>query len=205
MKVEHIVFIVEEPSMEAALLQIVPKILGEASFQIIVHQGKKDLLERLPDRLRGYKRFVRESWRIVILIDRDDEDCLKLKRRLEDISRTSGLRTKSTAAGSHFTVVNRIAVEELEAWYFGDWQAVRRAYPNMPATIPSQARYRNPDAVAGGAWEAFERIAKRAGYFDGGLRKTEAARSIAMHMDCSENASPSFQVFHRALAGMRSE
>jgi hypothetical protein len=25
-------------------------------------------------------------------------------------------------------VVNRLAIEELEAWYFGDWEAVRAAY-----------------------------------------------------------------------------
>jgi len=46
-------------------------------------------------------------------------------------------------------VVNRIAIEELEAWYFGNWPAVVATYPNVPENIPGKAPYRNPDAIAG--------------------------------------------------------
>jgi len=41
-------------------------------------------------------------------------------------------------------------------------------------TIPNHAGYRDPDAIRGGTWEAFERILKRHDYFKTGLRKVEA-------------------------------
>ena len=37
----------------------------------------------------------------------------------------AGFLTRSQAFGRAWRLVNRIAVEELEAWYFGDWAAVR--------------------------------------------------------------------------------
>jgi hypothetical protein len=96
-------------------------------------------------------------------------------------------------------VINRIVIEELESWYFGDWTAVRTVYPRVAATITSQASYREPDTIKGGTWEAFERVLQKAGYFKGGLRKIEAARAIAPHMDPTRNTSRSFQIFREAL------
>lgn len=56
-----------------------------------------------------------------MLLDRDDDDCLELKDRMEQAAITSGMRTKSIAPAEPYVVVNRLAIEELEAWYFGDW------------------------------------------------------------------------------------
>lgn len=194
--------------MEAALRLLLPKILGDLSFEIYPHQCKDELLLRLPQRLHGYgQRRKHDPWfhdhcRIAVVIDRDDDDCVKLKRRLEKIANEAGLATRSSAKGGAYMVVNRLAIEELEAWYFGDWQAVRVAYPRASATVPSQAKYRHPDAIAGGTWEAFERVLKKAGYFSGGLRKVEAARAVTVHMDPSRNASPSFRIFRDVLLEM---
>ena len=58
-------------------------------------------------------------------------------------------------------MVNGIAVEELEAWYFGDWVAVREVYPGLPATVSNKANYRNPDQIRGGTWEALSVYVKR--------------------------------------------
>ena len=99
-------------------------------------------------------------------------------------------------------VANRLAIAELEAWYFGDWDAVRAAYPKVSATVSSKANYHNPDDIAGGAWEAFERVLQRAGYFAGGLRKVEAARAVADHMVPSRNVSRSFRAFRDVLLEM---
>jgi Domain of unknown function (DUF4276) len=96
-------------------------------------------------------------------------------------------------------VVSRLAIEEIEAWYFGDWQAACTAYTKLTPTIPHQARYRDPDAIAGGTWEAFERILKRCGYFKTGLRKIEAAREIGAHLDPKRSRSRSFVKFHEAI------
>lgn len=198
MKVEHVEVLVEEPSMEAVLRLILPKILGDLSFEIYAHQCKDELLLRLPQRLHGYcQRRNSDSWfrnhcRIVIIIDRDDDDCTRLKGELEKMSAGAGLATRTSAKGSNYSVVNRLAIEELEAWFFGDWEAVQAAYPRVVATIPAQAKYRAPDEIAGGTWEQFQRVLQKATYFSGGLRKVEAARAVASHMLPSRNTSPSF-------------
>ena len=67
---DHVEFLVEEPSAEEALYNLVSKILGQGfSFNIHPHQGKHDLLKKLRGRLRGYRtapgasrRFARVSW-----------------------------------------------------------------------------------------------------------------------------------------------
>ena len=191
--------------MEAALRLLLPKVLGDLSFEIYPHQCKDELLLRLPQRLRGYVQrrksdvWFRDHCRIVVVIDRDDDDCVRLKQRLEKMANDAGLATRSNAKGGAYTVVNRLAIEELEAWYFGDWMAVQAAYPRVSATIPSQAKYRDPDKITGGTWEAFERVLQKAGYYSGGLRKIEAARAVAASMQPLRNSSPSFCTLRDAL------
>jgi hypothetical protein len=200
MSVDRIEFLVEEPSMEEALRAFIPKILGTLEFEIYRHQGKKDLLDRLPNRLRGYASWIPATWRVVVIVDQDDEACRTLKARLEELAADAGLVTRSIA--KKCTVVNRIAIEELEAWYFGDWKAVRAAYPGVPEGVCNAAKYRSSDAIKGGTWEAFERVLQAAGYFPGGLPKIEAARAIGKHMDPARNTSPSFGALRDSLAEM---
>ncbi len=200
MTATHIEVLVEEPSAEAALRALLPRMVGDTSFAVYPHFCKDDLLKRLPQRLRGYASWLPDDWRVVVVVDQDDDDCRKLKQHLEAMAAEAGLATKSKPKRHRFAVVNRVAIEELEAWYFGDWEAVRRAYPKVNANIPSQAKYRSPDKIKGGTWEAFERVMKDAGYFQTGLRKIEAARAIAEHMDPARNTSPSFQALSNALS-----
>jgi len=202
MTIEHVEVLVEEPSMEAALRMLMPRMLGNASFEVYTHQCKDDLLNKLPARLRGYARWLPKTWGIVIVIDRDDDDCRDLKRRLDAMAIDAGLATRSAPRSERCPVVNRLAIEELEAWYFGNWPAVCSAYPRVRKTIPAQAKYRRPDEIVGGTWETFERVLKQAGYFKTGLRKIEAARSVAAHMSPDRNTSPSFQALHLALREM---
>ena len=188
--------------MEAALRVLLPRVVGDLSFQVYPHQGKADLLKRLPDRLHGYAKWLPDNHRIVVVVDRDDDDCHALKRQLDRIASDAGLRSRSRAKGQPYQVVNRLAIEELEAWYFGDWGAVRSAYPGVPEAIPRQAKYRDPDAITGGTWEAFQRVLQRAGYFRTGLRKIEAARTVAEHWQPQTNRSKSFCVFRDVLMEM---
>ena len=177
MSVEHVEILVEEPSMEAALRLLLPKLLGEISFEVYPHQCKKELLAHLPDRLRGYT-WIPQTWRIIVVVDRDDDDCQRLKARLDKIAADAGLTTHSHCKKK---VVNRLAIEELEAWYFGDWEAVRAAYPRAAATVPKKAKYRGPDEIRGGTWEAFEHVMQAAGYFVGGLRRSRQ-RAPSLHI-----------------------
>lgn len=201
MRIPHIELIVEEPSTEAALIELLPKIVGSrATWAIHPHQGKKDLLNKLPQRLRGYASWLPHDTYIVVLIDEDRESCRRLKQRLENAASGAGLSTRNSPInGMMIQVVNRIAVEELEAWFFGDAPAIMQAYPGIPASLSQKAKYREPDAITGGTWEALEQMLQRAGYFKGGLAKIEAARSIAGKMDPRQNRSRSFRCFRDAL------
>lgn len=200
MSAEHLEILVEEPSMEAFLRALLPRWLGEEfSYAVYSYQGRSDLFAKLPARLRGYAHWLPPTWRIVVIIDRDDDDCGILKRRMDEIAAISGLVTRTARPAGEWQVVNRIAIEELEAWYFGDWDAVRQRYPRVSDAIPRQGRYRNPDAVAGGTWEALERVLQRGGYFRGGLRKVELAREFGSCCDPDRNHSHSFAVFRDAV------
>ncbi len=85
---------IEEPSMEEALRAILPKILGDMSFAIYTHRCKDDLLARLPQRLTGYSKFLPSSGRVVVIVDRDDQDCKQLKTELEHVAMRSKLKRR---------------------------------------------------------------------------------------------------------------
>ena len=69
---KRIVF-VEEPSMEVALEQWLPKLMNDADYEIRRFQCKDDLLKNLPDRLRAYLTWLPENWAILVLVDRDEQ------------------------------------------------------------------------------------------------------------------------------------
>lgn len=197
----HIEFLLEERSAEAALEVILPKILSDdVSFRFHVFEGKQDLLKNLPARLRGYSQSISDKHRIIVLIDKDREDCFQLKARLEKAAQDAGFVTKSSAPPEgDFQVVNRLVIEELEAWFFGDVEALRTAYPRVSRNLQYQARYRDPDAITGGTSEVLERLLRRLNYHREGLPKIAVAQNIAQHMEPSRNRSKSFQVFVEGL------
>lgn len=201
MPAAHLELLVEEPSMEAFLRAPLPRLLPQdRTFEVHPFQGKSDLLGKLKQRLRGYAAWLPADWRIVVVVDRDDEDCRVLKRQLESIARRAGLRTRTRAGNAPWQLVHRIAIEELEAWYFGDWAAVRSAYSRASANVPRRQGLRDPDAIAGGTWEAFERVMQAHGYFKAGLLKIEAARAIGANVDPARSSSRSFKTFSDAIA-----
>jgi len=198
----HIEFLVEEESCAEALKHLLPKIgaTGKMSFDTHAFQGKKDLLNCLQARLQGYAKWLPEDWCIVVLVDRDNDDCRKLKNKLEKTAENAGLRTRRRpGAGGKIQVLNRIAIEELEAWFFGDVPALRKAYPRLPATLASKRGFRNPDKIAGGTWERLEHVLKDAGYYRAGMPKIEVARNVSQYMEPGRNTSYSFGVFYQAI------
>jgi hypothetical protein len=202
----HIEFFLEEESCAEALKLLAPKIIGNlATFDMHVFQGKSDLLTSLPQRLHGYARWLPADRRIVVLVDRDNDDCLRLKENLEDIARNARLVTRSSCKNKgQFHVLNRIAIEELEAWFFGDVEALATAYPRVPRTLAQKRGFRDSDAIAGGTWEALERVLRNAGYYSTGMPKIEVARNVSVHMVPDRNRSGSFRAFRDALRQMMS-
>jgi hypothetical protein len=183
---------------------LLPRILrAEINYEIHDFRKKNHLLSKLPSRLKGYKQLRPDDYKIIVLVDRDSQDCLKLKDKLEDIALKEGFITKSSAlVNQNFQVINRIVIEEIESWFFGDINAINSAYPKVSKNISNQASYRIPDQIKGGTWEALERILKKAGYHQGGLQKLKAARDISFFMDPTKNSSKSFQIFYQTLSNL---
>lgn len=90
-------------------------------------------------------------------------------------------------------------IEELEAWFFGDVEAICQAYPKVSPNLAKQQQYRDPDGIKGGTWEALERVLQKAGYHPGGLEKYKASSDISQYMNPESNRSKSFQVFYQGL------
>ncbi len=200
----QIEFVVEEPSAEEALRHVLPKLVrGRARWKLVNLGSKYKLLKALPDRLAAYRdRIARgERLRVVVLVDRDTDDCAALKRQLEDMARAAGLTTKTSPdAQGQFHVVNRIAVEELESWFIGDAAALRQAFTSLPVIDAGKGIFRNPDN--GGSWEALHRFLKRHGIYKSSYPKIDAARRIAPKLDLQANRSHSFQVFVQGVEAL---
>ena len=196
----HFEFLLEEESAERVLDNLLPKIImGEHTYRCIRFQGKKDLLNKLPLELKGYAKWIPIDYRIVVLVDRDRDDCIELKNSLNEIAKTAGLKVKTGTDAGSFQVLSRVAVEEIEAWFFGDADAMRLAYPKLSKNFEMKAKYRIPDSIQN-TWESMESLLQRGGYFKTGLRKTEAAYEISKNMEPLKNRSKSFQVFWQGIS-----
>jgi hypothetical protein len=138
-----------------------------------------------------------ERIKVIVLVDKDEDDCHDLKQRLETMAREAGLRTKSTAGrGDGFQVVTRIVIEELEAWFMGDTAALRDAFPSLRGVrFPNS--FNTPDN--GGTWKRLHKFLKKHSIYRGNFRKIDAARRIARCMDPARNRSRSFQVFRQGV------
>jgi len=195
----HLEFLLEEVTAEKVLDNLLPLIItGEHTYRCIKFQGKADLLKNLAAELRGYSKWIPADFKIIVLLDRDKDNCTDLKTKLNQIAEHSGLVTKSNPNHNKFQVLNRIAIEEIEAWFLGDADAMRIAYPRLTANFEKKVAYRNPDEIAE-TWETMERILQRSGYFKTGLRKLEAAYEISKQMQPLRNRSKSFQVFWQGI------
>ena len=216
----HFEVLVEDQSGSIAVESIMEKILGSNytahSWRMHFYKGKgqlpnnlrvapnpksPQLLNNLPSLLRGYGKSLDDSSSVIVVVDLDNDDCLKLKQDL--------LNVLGTCNPSHKTLF-RIAIEEGEAWLLGDRAAVKSAYPNAK------------DAVLNGyvqdsicdTWEVLADAVhpggsnqlKKLGYPAAGVAKCDWARNIALHMDIDSNQSKSCQVFRdgvRKLAGIQ--
>jgi Domain of unknown function (DUF4276) len=197
---------VEEPSMEAFLEELLPRILSpDLPFKIINHESKTQLLAEVPKRLLGYTNYPHVATRpkALVLVDRDADDCAVLKGRLEKACRDAQLASKTVPAhDGTFEVVNRIVVEELEAWYFGAVPELVIEFPGVPATLANKQGFRDPDAVRGGTHEQLLKVLQRAGHYTGldRLPKIATARRMGKLIDPQSNRSVSFSHF---LSGLR--
>lgn len=169
-----LVFLVEEKSMKCFLDGILPRILPEGVLYItIAHEGKSDLQKSIPHKLRGW---TTPDVKFVIVQDQDSNDCRKLKQRLVELCENSGKE-----------VLVRIACHELEAWYFGDMNAVSQAYHKDLESIKRKKLYRVPDNIINPKKELQKILPEH--------QQILGAKKIAAYIDVGNNSSTSFNVF----------
>nr|MBK7065711.1 DUF4276 family protein [Deltaproteobacteria bacterium] len=146
----------------------------------------RGLLDQLPAKLRAYAAAKQPAPLVVVLIDADDDDCVDLKRRISDAA-------QSEAPG--VPVLVRIAVEETEAFYLGDWKAIKKAYPRAKQMV---FRTYEPDVrPTQGTWELFAEVVGEKGYEN----KVDWAErmGVVMSINAAGNRSPSFKALCRGL------
>jgi len=201
----HIEILVEDSSGEKLLESLLPKLFGMQgephTWHVHAYRGigripknlnaggdpaKRILLDQLPRLLRGYGKTPGVD-AVVVVLDSDRRNCEDFLAEL-----------KAVAAGCNPApnTLFRIAIEEMEAWYFGDQQALTVAYPK--AKIQVLRRYEQ-DSVCG-TWELLadaiypggSAAIKKAGWPLPGQVKHEWAERIGPLLDPDRNLSPSF-------------
>jgi hypothetical protein len=214
----HIEILVEDSSGAMLLEVLLPQLLltqGEQhTWRVHAYKGigkipqgigkmadpaKRILLDQLPRLLRGYGKTPGID-AIVIVLDTDKRDCASFLAELKAVA-----DNKNPVPETMF----RLAIEEIEAWYFGDREALLAAYPRARQDVMKNYVQDSvcdtwellADAVYTGGSSAI----KKAGWPLPGQVKHEWAKKIAPLMDPDRNVSPSFGKFRDGLRQLCAE
>ncbi len=215
----HLEILVEGQSDRTALEPILAKILdpysGPHTWRIHKHQGigelpknlvdrpnskNRTLLHNLPASLRAYGKSLDADSAVVVLVDLDTKNCKIFKSCLIEISDLCNPKPKC---------LFRIAIEELEAWFLGDEQALLEAYPDAKSNVIESYEQ---DSICG-TWELLAdaiyprgaNALRMKGRLSCLAQKRVWAKEIATLMNVETNVSKSFQVFRDGLRQLVSE
>jgi hypothetical protein len=174
------VFLLEEPSMMEFLESFLPRIVTqEWQWQCIPHQGKSDLEQSIPRKMRAWGE---PGVRFIIVRDQDSGDCKRTKKRLSALCQEGG----------NDNAIIRIACREMESWFLGNLQAVDNAFGTVRlGRLQDKKKYRNPDRLQNPSGELKRLIPV--------YQKRSGAREIGKHITPEGNRSKSFNVFVHAI------
>jgi hypothetical protein len=177
---KRLVFLLEEYSMKVFLDDLLPRFFPDLPFLCVQHEGKHDLEKSISRKLRAWKE---PGVRFVVVRVNDGGDCHALKVKLVSLCKE----------GQRDDAIVRIACQELEAWYFGDLDAVAEAFEDERLRdLAEKERFRDPDAVVGPA-RALEDLVPA-------FQKVSGARRMAAVIQRDRNRSRSFQAFVDGVA-----
>lgn len=210
MTYSYLEFLLEEESMATFLRTWLNRYLqGCAILEFQAFSGGSDLKKNIHDRLTGYNKMLSKSsmnYRVFIMLDSDGKNCKTLKEELERKCKKLRLRTprseRSAAPGSGrpWQVATCIVIKELEAWYLGNWSAVKSAYPEIPDASPQWTGYPNPDAVSGKTKDVVHTfLTKHSDIYTNEVPSLKLAREVGEHFDEQECNSQSFKYFLRLI------
>ncbi|MBP8830011.1 MAG: DUF4276 family protein [Desulfobacter sp.] len=201
----HIEVLVEDSSGEKLLQVLLPKLIGPQgnphSWRLHAYKGigripsglvtkadpaKRILLDQLPKLMRGYGKTPGID-AVVIVLDADKRECSEF---------LSDLKTAAAACNPTPNTLFRLAIEEIEAWYFGDRDALLKAYPR--AKLDVLGKYVQDSAcdtwelLADAVYTGGSAAIKKTGWPLPGQVKHEWAIKIGPLMNPDRNISPSF-------------
>lgn len=179
-------FYVEEPSIKPVINRIIGEIKADIYFQIFVHQGKQDLDNSLKKTIPSVSSIPNS--RIIILRDQDSDDCKVLKNRI--------LGEVTLRCRCPFKI--RIVCNELEAWFLGDMDAIKSAYPRfIPKKYKNKSRFRIIDSIVSPSKLLFNIVPElKIGKI---VSKRKTSQEISKHLDIANNKSDSFNQFVNAI------
>ena len=195
---------------------MIPKIISteQHTFEIHSYKGighiptglksasearKRILLDQLPRLIQGYGKTFSQyppdcPAVLIIICDIDDRCLMTFRRELLDLVDRCNPKPKTQFC---------IAIEEGEAWYLGDFAAIKAAYPKAKEAVLNS--YIN-DSICG-TWEKLaeavfsggvQNLSKLGGRAIG-TEKANWAKNISPFMDADNNLSPSFCYFRDKL------
>jgi hypothetical protein len=148
--------------------------------------AKRMLLDQLPRILRGYANSPGID-AVVVVLDVDKRDCRVFLDELRRIADACNFGNKT---------MFRLAIEEIEAWYLGDRQAIITAYPRaksqMLSTYEQDSICDTWELLADAIYPGGSGAIKKSGWPLPGQIKHEWAEKISPLMSVEENLSPSF-------------
>jgi len=205
----HFEILIEDQSGGKAMEILIPKLLGDqTTFKIRSYKGighipkglkpgsdvkKRKLLSDLPRVLQGHGK-VSNSGTILVICDLDNGNKEQFLSELQHVLDACNPKPKAFFF---------LAVEEFEAWYLGDINAIHKAYPHAKTSVLN--RYTN-DSICG-TWELLadavykgghKALLKRGGQAVG-EQKAVWATTISPYMNVADNKSPSFNDMYTKL------
>lgn len=178
--------------MKETLQRLLPRLLPDGiAFEVFDLGSKSQFLKNVPARLKGYSYWLPAERRVVLLLDADQDNCVELRRTLDEFASQAGLTAASVSGQRDGQVLARIVVEMLEAWFFGDPAAVAAAYGKEFETMGNRRNLRIPDEIRDPSRRLGD-LLRSVPKHRGGLKKAELARDVAEHMNVDVNTSTSF-------------
>jgi hypothetical protein len=212
----HFEILVEDASGKVGLELLIPKIIGvdsQHTWKVFAYKGigripedlrsnsdpkKRILLDQLPRLIQGYGRTFKGygpdyDAALIVVCDLDERCLSKFRQELLALAERCNSHAKTRFC---------IAIKEGEAWYLGDKNAIKRAYPGVDDSV-----FESYDETTHGTWETLadmviaggSKLLKTRGYPDIGVEKEKWAEAIAPNLNVEENTSPSFQYFRDTL------
>lgn len=209
----HLEVLVEDASGGKLLEALMPKLLahngGHHTYRIHSYKGigripknlgkvgdpsKRILLDQIPRLLRGYGKTPGID-AVMIVLDSDRRDCRVFVEELREMANNC-----NPAPTNMF----RLAIEEVEAWYFGDNKALMEAYPRAKNEVLKQYKQDSIcdtwELLADAVYPGGSKAVKDAGWPLPGQIKYEWAEKIGPLLDLDRNVSPSFSKLKEGVA-----